>query len=184
MNFKKCSFRLFLLIVPFLFLTGCGGMSPLTVTEEMLDSGGNVVSKTTSTVADASVAKERIVHKTLQVDTEGYYAALGLSGSKMEVTGYQEMVLADGSKGYLPLISSSFREAPKRNTALPTAPSIHPIWHFGESVVKASLTYGIADILAGVTEKAFDSAQTKYYGDYNPQTAEPYIVEPLVVISE
>lgn len=167
-----------LLAISLLLLGGCAGLSDSVVTT-VTDQAGKV----TKTVAGASIAKEQVVHKTLQADTRGYYTALGTSGSKMEVTGYQEIDLADGSKGYLPLISATFREAPKRNSTLPTSPSIHPGWHFGEVVVESALTYGLADIIAGVTKKALDSSQTKYYGDYNynPQTAAPYVVNPVVV---
>jgi uncharacterized protein YceK len=170
-------------ILSLLLLSGCSSMSPLTITTELLDSAGNVVSKTTDTVADASVAKEKIIHKTLQTDTAGYYAALEKSGAVFEVTGYQEIALADGSKGYLPMTKTSFKEAPNRNTTLPTSPSIHPGWHFAEKVSGDLLTFGLADLTAGVLDTAFDSAQTKYYGNYNPQTAAPYIVEPTVITS-
>jgi hypothetical protein len=170
-----------LILITALFLPGCGSISPLTVTTETLDSAGNVISKTTETIASASVAKEQTVHKTLQLDTKGYYTAVEKAGAKFEITGYQEYLPKDGVVMMLPKFAATFRPTPVRNIRLPTAPSVHPVWHLGEVVADKGLTYGLADLTAGVLGNAFDAAQTKYYGDYNPQTAPPYIVNPVVI---
>ena len=176
MDFKKLSRMLLVMAVTLLFLSGCASLSDNLITT-VTDEFGVV----TETVAGASVAKEQIVHATLQADVAGYYAAMKESGSNMGVDGYQEITLKDGSKAYLPLITASFKEAPKRNTNLPTSPSEHPAWRFGEKVVDAGLKYGLAFLLADFGKEAIGGAQTKYYGDYNPQTAEPYIVMPEVI---
>ena len=179
MDFKKMSFwSVFLAILVTSFLGGCSGLSDNLITT-VTDEFGNV----TETVAGASIAKEQIVHGTLKADVDGYYTALGDSGSKMGVDGYQEIVLKDGSKAYLPLMTASFKEAPKRNANLPTAPSEHPVWRFGEKVVDGALSYGLAFLLNDFGKEALGGAQTKYYGDYNynPQTATPFIVDPVVV---
>jgi hypothetical protein len=162
-----------------LTLSSCS-MTPMTITSDMVDSAGAVVGTTTKVIADSSVAKEQIVHDTLQADINGYYEGVKAAGTKVDITGWEEKTTPEGVKYNLPLITISVKEAPRRSTMLPTSPSVHPLWHFGEVFVKGALTYGLADLAAGTLETAFDSSQTKYYGDYNynPQTATPYVYTP------
>ena len=159
-----------------LLLSGCAGMSDTLVTT-VTDGFGRDV----ETVAGASIAKEQIIHSTLKADVEGYYKALEASGAKVEVTGFYEVPLADGKTGYLPLLVATAKEAPARNINLPTAPSEHPGWRFGGKVVDAGLSFGLGWLLNDFGQAALGGAQTKYYGDYNPQTAEPFVVFPEIV---
>lgn len=153
--------RVLICLILTMFVSGCAGMSDTVITT-LTDTAGNV----TETVTGASIAKELAVHKTLQADVNGYYEALVKSGSKMEVTGYQEVAIRDGSKFYLPLMSATFSEAPKRNTTLPTAPSVHPAWKTGEKLISAGLwAFGIheaADVFsAAINRPAYE------FGDNN-----------------
>lgn len=160
---------LFLLCLMLLF-SGCASVSDTVVTT-VTEASGQV----TETVAGASIAKEQAVHETLQVDTTGYYTALAASGSKMKVDGYQEVVMKDGSKMYLPLMSASFTEAPKRSTNLPTAPSVHPAWGFAERTLGQVAKYGMMGYgiheLSGVLEAGFDAAGNTFGDNANVQNS-------------
>jgi uncharacterized protein YceK len=161
------------ILVPLLMvlsLSGCASMSD-TVTTTITKTSGEVV----TTVAGASIAKEQAVHDTLQEDVKGYYKALAKSGSQMKVDAYQEVVAADGSKIYLPLMSASFIEAPKRSANLPTAPSVHPAWGFAERTLGQVAKYGMIGYgiheVSGVLEAGFDAAGNTFGDDANVQNS-------------
>lgn len=157
---------LFLVSVSLLFFGGCASMSD-TVTTTITKTTGEVV----TTVAGSSIAKEQAVHTTLQADVVGYYKAIAKSGAKMEVAGYQEVINPDGSKLYLPLMTASFIEAPKRNTNLPTEPSVHPAWKTGEKLISAGLwAFGIHEA-ANVFESAMNRPAYEFGDNANVQNS-------------
>lgn len=143
-------------------LGGCASMSETVVTT-VTETTGQV----TETVASASIAKEQAVHSTLQTEESGYYRALPKTGSKMGVTAYQEILLSDGSKAFLPLMTATFIEAPKRNTSLPTSPSVHPVWGVAKDAVKYGfLAYGVHEV-SGLVSSLADGNGVEVTGDSN-----------------
>ena len=79
----------------------------------------------------------------------------------------------------------TYTEKKDYNQKLLTEPSVHPIWSTVNNVVDKGAN--LALWWKGLSEgfkflgKQVDNTGTKYYGNYNPQTAEPYIVHPDVI---
>lgn len=152
---------------------------------------GEPATTVTGQIKDASVQKEALYGQMRQNRDNKQKAMYDKSGFKqtwkrvekktvMKING-QEIVME--STEYLPEVE--FREAPRFDQPLPTGPSEHPVWRFGEKVIDKGVDgflwfTGIKQ-LGSVLKGAQDTAQPKYYGDYNPQTAEPYVVYPEIV---
>lgn len=168
------------LLVVALLLSGCGKDGSITLTPIQLD--GESINKFSGTISDASTIKEMTVHQTLQARDRAYAKAHKESGTKIKFK------LQEVTPGvYVQVIDElSTRESPRFEQPLPTAPSEHPVWktvdRLGGKALDTWLWWtGITEV-ADVQKHSLDAAQTKYYGNYNPQTAAPYIVEPTIVM--
>lgn len=169
-------------LVFLILLTGCGSGGVMDISK--LPISDESVVEVTGTITDTSVQKEALF--TGMVRNRDRLQAKMYEKSGFNVK-FKLVEVSPGVKIQM-MEEVSFKESPRFEQPLPTGPSEHPAWRFGEKV----LTKGMDTFLwwTGITEFASmskhstDAAQTKYYGDYNPQTAAPYIVEqpaPIIV---
>lgn len=170
----------------FFLLVGCSSKAPLTITNESLDTLGNVVGRTTQTIADTSTAKESYVHTTLQGESNGYYKAMEKAGSRFGITDWIPK-LVNGITIMLPLIEASFVPTPIRNLNLPLAPSAHPAWKSVNTAIKYGMyAFGIDSIMGGITSLAANTGYSfgnnnNLSGAFNKTTSEEgvsYIMAP------
>lgn len=166
-------------VLALFLLSGCA--SDGSVSLSSLPIGDEAVTKLSGNITDASTIKETVVHQSLQNRDRAYTKAHKESGFRVK---FKMEQVSPGV--YVQVMEDvSFREAPRFEQPLPTAPSEHPLWktldRLGGKAMDTVLWWkGIAEV-ADVQKHSLDAAQTKYFGDYNPQTAAPYIVEPTVV---
>lgn len=164
-----------------LWITGCAGI-PKEMITETLDSGGKVVTRTSTIIADASVKKEEILHDTLRNRDNKVAIAHAQSGMVLNWQIVTEPVYYPGMSNpvnvtrYLPIIT--YKEQPRFNQRLPTEPSKHPVWDSVNQALDKGLTGFIVKEAAGVIKEGINVSGDKYNGDYtySPQTAEPYII--------
>lgn len=143
-----------LAVVACLALSGCAGGS-VPITEEVFDEAGDVVKVTTKYVADASVAKETVVHQTLQNRDRMIAKDAKDSGMKMEWETVEETIQMPGQapivmKRAMPKIT--YRERGQFNQKLPTQPSVHPGYATAERIVDKVVNGTIIGL--GITEGA------------------------------
>ena len=164
-----------------LLLSGCAG-EYYPISDETIQKGGEYT-------RDASVAKEEAVHKTLRNRDNQYAKAYATAGTKISF----EMVQVQPGI-YIQVIKElAMKESPRFDTPLPTAPSEHPLWKtlntLGGSLIQWTGIFGLVNQFAGTMDKALDNARPQYNGPYTNQyyqdsfnaTAEPFVVEPMVV---
>lgn len=170
-------------------LSGCATdsgrltLTPPVTGEQIVQIGGEI--------KDASVQKEvTFTHMVENRDAKlrAMYEKSGFKQTWREVTkktrivtGGQETVIE--TTEYVPEVE--FRERPHFEQPLPSGPSVHPFWQFANNTVYqgANALLWWTGITQGVDllKNAQNKATPQYYGNYNPQTAEPYIVKPEVV---
>jgi len=172
-----------LLILPFLLLllSGCAG-EYYPISDATMQSG-------VESTRDASVAKEIAVHQTLRNRDNKYAEAYKTAGTKIS---FEMVQVSPGI--YVQVIKElAMKESPRFDTPLPTSPSEHPLWKtlntLGGSLIQWTGIFGLANQTAGVLSDSIKNSGTKYEGPYNPQTynesfnatAEPFVVEPMVI---
>ena len=162
-----------------ILLAGCGDSGIMNITK--LPVSDETVLGIAGNVKDASVQKEIVVHQTLQKRDAMYAKMYKESGFSVE---FELVEVSPGMKVQV-MKKVQFREAPKFDSHLLTAPSEHPMWGVLKSTIKDAkegfMFYTGIQALDSILGKSLDSAQPKYYGDYNPQTAAPYVVYPEIV---
>jgi len=167
-----------LVAVMTLGLVGCSGTMPLTESE--FNTAGEVVEKTAGYTADASVAKEHEVHATLRHRDKMHAKMYAQSGFQVKFE-FQEV--APGVKVQV-MKEVSFKEAPRFDHALPTAPSVHPLWGVMQNLGGAAIQWTGIGFVAGkftdMISHGWEHAAPQYNGPYNPvtdsynATAEPF----------
>ena len=165
-----------LLLLP-LLLSGCGA-SYVPIAGDLVGMADDSV----VFIKDASIAKEAMVHQTLQNRDKEYGKAYKLSGTEIKFAMKEVMPGI-----WLQVIESVASKAPPEFAGdLPTAPSVHPVWAaVGKGLdvaAKVSLFWIGAEALTTMWERSAPQYNGPYQS-YN-QTAEPYIVEPLIVKPE
>ena len=166
--------RYLLLLLP-LLLTGCGA-SYVPIAGDLVGMADDSV----VFIKDASIAKEAIVHRTLQERDAAYALAYELSGTKIE---FEMQEVMPGI--YMQTIKSlTSREAPHFRGELPTQPSIHPVWGTVNAGMDLAAKVGMFWIGADFLKEAWQNSAPQYSGPYNSynQTAEPFIVRPEIVM--
>jgi len=172
-----------------LLLSGCAG-EYYPINDETIQKGGEYT-------RDASVAKEEAVHKTLRNRDNKIKESHAASGMKLTWQAMPETVFYPGMTApitinrYLPVVE--YREQARFEQKLPTEPSVHPMWasltSLGNNLIDKTFFGFLGSEMFGTLNKAIDNAGTRYNGPYNPQnydnsfnaTAEPFIVEPMVI---
>jgi len=163
-----------------LMLGGCAG-EYYPISDETIQKGGEFT-------RDASVAKENAVHRTLQNRDNKYAAAYATAGMKVKF----KMVEVSPGVHIQVIEELAMKESPRFDTPLPTAPSEHPLWKTLNTLgglIQWTGIFGLANQTAGVLSDSIKNSGTKYEGPYNPQTyndsfnatAEPFVVEPMVI---
>lgn len=148
-------------------LASCASQTmPLDST--FIDATGNVITRPAGYTRDASVAKEHEVHETLRHRDLMYSQAYQYSGFTMD---YKEVRLAGGAVAFLPVVS--FRETPRFEQPLPTAPSAHPVWGFANNLVDKGLWGFLGYNLFKFGRAAIDGAAERntYNGPYAPNNS-------------
>jgi len=161
-----CATTVMIMLLAVMFSGCAGGVQP--VSEETLNEAGEVVKVTTKYVADASVAKEEAVHKTLQSRDRAIVQDGKNSGMKMEWTTVEETISFPGQqpivmKRAMPVIS--FKERGRFDQKLPTEPSVHPGYAMTRGIVKdvvgGMIIFKGIDAGADVLKSALDSSGGK-----------------------
>ena len=172
--------KYFAVLVLMLFLSSCGDSGFLNLAKMPVD--GDQITQITGQVKDSSVQKEALYLQSRQHRDS-------LQRSMYKESGLQvKFVMKEVAPGvFVQMMETvTMRESPKFDQPLPTGPSVHPLWGTINNVVDK----GISGLLwyTGIKEagtflgKQTDNTGTKYYGNYNPQTAEPYVVRPEIVV--
>lgn len=166
--------------------SGCGSNGTMDITR--LPVSDETVTAISGNITDASVQKELIVHQTLQNRDKMIKSSHSASGFKMKWVTVREEIQLPGQEAIVMTRSMpevSYTEPAKFDQPLPVEPSQHPVWKFASGLVKdvkeGFLIYTGIKALDNILSGSIDAAQPKYYGTYNPQTAEPYIVKPEIV---
>ncbi len=148
-----------LLGVSILALTGCAGQGiEATVLNTLLGGTGEIGSD----IIEASVAKELVVHKTLQNRDKMYRQAYEDSGFKIEF----KLEEFGGVAMYLPK-TIEYKPEPQFDQPLPTEPSKHPVWAAAENLGGVLAQYGLIGFglheVAGIAKYGMDQAGATTY---------------------
>lgn len=160
-------------------LSGCGDSGIMNITK--LPISDETVMGISGNITDTSVQKEALYTK-MRTDRDKLQSKMyAQSGFNVK---FKLVEVSPGVKIQM-MEEVSFKESPRFEQPLPEGPSIHPAWKFGERVLTKGMdTFlgwtGITAAKDVLTDKV-DASQPKYYGSYNPQTAQPYIVNPVIV---
>jgi hypothetical protein len=173
-----------LLLFFILILSGCGNGGMMNVIK--LPVSDETITEVTGSITDTSVQKEALYTNMVKNRDRAYAKMYAQSGFHVK---FKLVEVAPGVKIQM-MDEVSFKEAPRFQQDLTAGPSEHPVWRFGEKVlVKGFDTFlwwtGI-DAAKTVFSESIKSAQPRYYGDYNPQTAAPFVVEqpPPIIIGQ
>ncbi len=163
-----------LLLALLVSLTSCADYVP--VAGDMVGMAGESVVY----IKDASIAKEAIVHKTLQNRDDEYAKAYKESGTQI-VFAMKEVMPGV----WLQVIESVTSKAPPEFTGnLPTEPSIHPVWGAVNKGLDVAAKVGMFWLGAEALTDMWKRSAPQYDGPYQSynSTAEPFIVEPVIVM--
>ena len=167
------------LIVALAFLSGCGSGGGMNVAK--LPVSDDTVLGITGDITDASVQKEALYLQARVTRDKAYKSMYAQSGFSVEF----EMVEVSPGVKVQTMKKVQFREAPRFDQPLPDGPSEHPAWRLANNVVdkgtNAFLWWTGIPEGASLLKDGWSRTAPQYHGDYNPQTAAPYIVSPEIV---
>ena len=170
----------FALIIAGLALSGCADTGTMNLGSHVVN--GEQVLGITGNVKDASVQKEALFFKAHETRDKAYQKMYSQSGFNVK---FEMIEVAPGVKVQV-MKEVSFKESPRFEQPLPSGPSVHPVWRsFDNAIDKgANMFLWWTGITQGVDllKNAQNKAAPQYYGNYNPQTAPPYIVQPEIVV--
>lgn len=161
-----------LLALP-LLLTSCAEYVPIA---------GDLVGMADESVVyikDASIAKEALIHQTLQNRDQLYKESYALSGTTIA---FKMLEVMPGV--FVQVIDKvESKSPPEFKGELPLQPSIHPVWATVNKVVEVAGKVGMFWIGVDGAKALWESSAPRYEGPYNSynQTAEPFIVEPVII---
>lgn len=173
-------------------LSGCAGSGGLIpVTDVMVNEAGDIVEQTAGYTKDASIAKEAAVLNAHNTRTLARLDAYKDEGFKLEWVAVEKTYFFPGMEKPITVTEQlpevSYKAPLVFDQPLPMKPSVHPVWGFAETVADGVFSLGGTWVKwyfgSDVAKSALDGAASQYHGDYNynPQTAQPYIVNPVVV---
>ena len=155
-----------------LFMGGCASNAviPTSLLTDVADNAEHGL----LTVADASVAKEGIVHRTKQKYIAAYEKAYSSSGTTITFGQVEKKVVFDGKELVYTengITKIETREVPHFNVSMPDAPSVHPGWGMAERTLGTAIRWGFGTIIAdgffGMINSAWANAGTTYQGPVN-----------------
>ena len=151
-------------------LGGCSTQM-IPVMSDVVGQSGEVTQSIATYTSDASVAKEAAVMEALKNRDRQYARMYALSGFQMT---FELQELMPGYKALLPK-TISFREAPRFDQPLPTAPSAHPVWRTTENIAVALGKYGMIGWgigeASGLLKSAFEENGHYYNGPVNMENS-------------
>jgi hypothetical protein len=168
-----------------LLLSGCGAINPVTVTDNMVDEAGNIIGVGIVKTSDVDVVRSTNF-KQMRINRDNKQAlAHKSSGYKIK---FQTIDIGNGFKAYLPSEISMQPEL-RFQDPMPQQEMVNPMY----ATVK-DITLGFFDftlkgfigwVLGDAHKNSVEASQPRYGGDYNyhslNQTAEPFIVNPVVI---
>lgn len=170
------------LLIP---LSGCGAINPVTITDNMVNEAGDVVTTGIVETSDVDVVRSTNFTKMRMNRDKIQGKAHEKSGFKMDFVAVE---IAPGYKAYLPK-TIEYRPELRMQDPLPAQEMVNPIY-----AATRDIALGLFDVMlkgfgiwavADAHKNSVESAQPRYGGDYNyqslNQTAEPFIVNPLVI---
>lgn len=139
------------------------------------------ITEITGSITDTSVQKEALFTNMVKNRDRLQSKMYAQSGFSVE---FELVEVSPGVKVQV-MKKVAFKETPRFEQPLPTGPSVHPAWKTADNLVDKTmqgiLWYTGLTQLGKVLENGQNKATPQYYGNYNPQTAEPYIVNPVIV---
>lgn len=162
--FSKNAIKKRMLIVPLLFfLSGCVGSGGGTISlpaAVFVDGATDMA----PVIAEASVGKEAVVHKSIQNYHKQYAKAFKDSGTTVKFE------LMEVSKGvFVQVVSSISSRGEVDMMEPPSVPSNHPVWSTVNNVLDKALTYGFGylavDTVVGGFEALGKGAGNNFMGD-------------------
>ena len=175
-----------------LVLSGCasnGGLIP--VSDTSINKAGEVIETTAGYTRDASVAKEAAVLNAHNLRTAAKANSYKTEGFKLEWVAVKKTYFFPGMEKPIELTEQMPKVTYKAPLVfaqpLPMEPSRHPVWKFAGKVADGVFSLGGTWVKwyfgSDVAKDYVSKSNPQYYGDYNynPQTAEPYVVNPVVV---
>ncbi len=178
--------RLFpaMLILSVLLLTGCGaGMSPVKITESMVNEAGEVISTGITETADVDVVRSTNFRK-MRINRDTVQAkAHEKEGFRMK---FQTVALGGGFTAYLPE-EISYTPELRFQDPMPLQEMENPMYRTTKEIVLGIGGF-IKDGFLGwlLYEAHSDSvgaAQSKYSGDYNPQNYQNSFNSPITTFA-
>lgn len=170
------------LVVLAIALSGCGSGDVMNISK--LPISDEIVTEVTGSITDSSVQKEALYTNMVKNRDRAYVKMYAQSGVNIK---FKLVEVSPGVKIQV-MEELTIRETPRFQQDLPTGPSEHPVWRFGEKVLTKGfdtfLWWTGIDAGKAILTESIKSAQPRYYGDYNPQTAAPFVVEqpaPIII---
>jgi hypothetical protein len=171
-------------LVLVVLLAGCGSGGVMDISK--LPVSDETITEITGSITDTSVQKEALFTNMVKNRDRLYSKMYAQSGFSVK---FKLVEVSPGVKIQM-MEEVSFRETPRFQQDLPTGPSEHPVWRFGERVLAKGfdtfLWWTGIDAMKEIANTSIKNSQPRYYGDYNPQTAAPYFVEqpPPIIIGQ
>jgi hypothetical protein len=166
-------------------LAGCGSINPVTITDSMINEAGDVVTTGIVETSDVDVVRSTNFSKMRMNRDKIQGKAHDKSGFKMDFVAVE---IAPGYKAYLPK-TIEYKPELRMQDPMPAQEMVNPIY-----AAVTTLGSKLMDTLLGVTgiwalndahKNSVEAAQPRYGGDYNyhslNQTAEPFVVNPVIV---
>jgi hypothetical protein len=172
-------------LVVMLALTGCGAINPVTITDNMVNEAGDVITTGIVQTSDVDVVRSTNFSKMRMNRDRIQGKAHEKSGFKMDFVAVE---IAPGYKAYLPK-TIEYRPELRMQDQMPAQEMVNPAYAafrdvslgLFDVVLKGFGVWAIAD----VHKNSVEAAQPRYGGAYNyqslNQTAEPFIVNPVIV---
>ena len=172
-------------LVFLILLTGCGTINPVTITDNMVNEAGDVITTGIVETSDVDVVRSTNFSKMRMNRDRIQGKAHEKSGFKMDFVAVE---IAPGYKAYLPK-TIEYRPELRMQDPMPLQEMVNPIYQqtkeialgFLDVVLKGFGVWAVAD----THKNSVEAAQPRYGGDYNyqslNQTAEPFIVNPVIV---
>ena len=164
----------FLLLVAVLIISGCSSKALTTIVQE-----GD---KITTTLSGAAVQRDVVYAQERQHRDSMTYKMYKQSGVNLEMELYT-YTSPDGKFVFTTnRVKNVSAKAPNRyQQNIESRPPDHRGWKTLDKALGVVSTGVIGYFLNDAFKETTQASGNRYYGDYNPQTAEPYIVEPYVV---
>jgi hypothetical protein len=168
-----------------LMLAGCGAVNPVTITDNMVNEAGDVITTGIVETSDVDVVRSTNFSKMRMNRDRIQGKAHEKSGFKMDFVAVE---IAPGYKAYLPK-TIEYRPELRMQDPMPQQEMVNPAYAMARDIgmgiidllTKGIFTWGGVEI----HKNSVEASQPRYGGDYNyqslNQTADPFVVNPIIV---